>query len=86
MKQQQLKSSKREQSLRWVILVFAIFSSFGVEFSFDNPAMVKDLLYRHFKNKYTSEEFEISYSLMYSCLAIPNIIVPFIVGYLIDKV
>lgn len=77
--------SKKEVHLRWQILLFAIGSSFGVEYSFDNPSVLKDMLYEHFKADYTIENFEIYYSFFYSSLAIPNVVVPFVIGYFIDK-
>jgi len=79
-------SFKETHPAKWLILPLCIISCFGIEFAFDNPGVLKELLTQSFKSKYNPEQFEIYYSLLYSCLALPNIIVPFIIGYLIDMV
>ena len=79
--------SFRESSrTKWIILPLCLISCFGSEFSFDNPAVLKELLTEHFSSKYNPKEFEIYFSLFYSCLAIPNVVLPFIIGYFTDKV
>ena len=79
-------NSKRDFASKWLILILSIASSFGGEFTFDNPAVLKDLIYDRFSKHYTEEQFEIYFSFFYSSLAIPNVIIPFIIGYLIDRV
>jgi hypothetical protein len=78
--------TKQDLPFRWLILFLSIAASFGVEYSFDNPAVLKNMMYQYFKNHYSQTDFEIYYSFFYSCLAVPNIIVPFVIGYLVDRV
>jgi hypothetical protein len=78
--------SKQDLPYRWFILILSIASSFGVEYSFDNPAVLKDILAQQFESKLSPAQFELYYSFLYSSLAVPNVIVPFIIGNLIDSV
>lgn len=74
------------KGLRWVLLGLCVFGSFGSEYSFDIPSTLKDMLQQHFADQASEQEFEILYSLMYSLMAFPNIVMPLILGILVDKV
>ena len=72
--------------LKWILLFLSIFGAFGFEYAFDIPSAVKDLMHKYFEKKYSEEEFEIFYSLLYSIMALPNVLIPLFLGFLIDKV
>ena len=52
-------------------------------FCYDVPAALKSQLDDHMGNQ---SDFETSFALLYALVAVPNIILPFFGGYLIDRV
>jgi MFS family permease len=54
----------------------------GDYYCYDIPAALKSQLGNHMGNP---SDFETSYALLYSVYAIPNIVIPFAGGYLIDR-
>lgn len=77
--------SKSEYKYKIIILIAAIFVLAGPYFSYDNPSPLKDLLYAKFSDKYTAQQFETAYSLLYSVYAIPNLVLSSLVGWLVGK-
>lgn len=82
-------SSKKKgayfKGIKWLLLFLSVFGAFGFEYCFDIPSAIKDLLQRHYSEEYDEDQFEILYSLLYSIMAFPNIILPLVLGMLIDK-
>ena len=74
------------KGLRWLLLCLSVVGAFGFEYTFDIPSAIKDLMHSHFAKRYTEKQFEIFYSLLYGIMALPNIILPLVLGLLIDKV
>jgi len=74
------------KGLRWVLLCMSIVGAFGFEYSFDTPSAIKELMHEQFAKKYSEKQFEIFYSLLYSIMALPNIMLPLVLGLLVDKV
>lgn len=74
------------EKARWVILVFSVFLLFGSYYCFELPAAVKDSLELKFSNQLTNEEYEYFFNSLFSIYSLPNIILPFINGFLIDKI
>lgn len=74
------------KGIKWLLLFLSIFGAFGFEYCFDIPSAIKDLLQRHYSEQYDEDQFEILYSLLYSIMAFPNIVLPLVLGMLIDKV
>ena len=67
-------------------LIFKIDSQVASYFGFDIPAALKDQIALQFSSELTPTEFEFYYNGFYSGYAIPNIILPLINGYYIEKV
>lgn len=51
----------------------------------DNPSALHDALKHHFSKDFSEKRFEHYFSLMYSVYALPNIVLPFFGGLLIDR-
>uniref|UniRef100_A0A7S2SL25 Lysosomal dipeptide transporter MFSD1 n=1 Tax=Mucochytrium quahogii TaxID=96639 RepID=A0A7S2SL25_9STRA len=66
------------------VLFLVLLSAFSLYFAFDNPAPLYDLLQEYFDD---SGPFQFAYflNLLYSAVAIPNIILPPFVGPILDK-
>eukprot|EP00742_Colponemidia_sp_Colp-10_P008520 GILJ01009232.1.p1 GENE.GILJ01009232.1~~GILJ01009232.1.p1 ORF type:complete len:436 (-),score=60.05 GILJ01009232.1:46-1353(-) len=52
----------------------------------DNPAALKEPLKEYFGDRYTTDEYEFLYNLLYTLYALPNVILPLVGGFLIDKI
>ncbi len=79
-------NSKCETNLRWLLLSFCVVGGLSFAYSYDTPASIKDLLYEHLKDRYTAKQFELKFSLLYSMMALPNVVLTIFLGVLIDKV
>ena len=76
--------SEQYAKWRWVVLILTSLFSFSCYFWYDNPNSLSDLL----KNKVIHDEEssnDIKYNMLYSVYAYPNIILPLIGGFIIDK-
>jgi len=73
------KANLRNTNLRWLALVLACFYSFGCYFCFDIPQALQAVLSKDLS--ITSFQF----NLLYTVYSLPNIILPFFGGVLIDR-
>ena len=76
--------SEQYAKWRWVVLILTSLFSFSCYFWYDNPNSLSDLL----KDKVIHDEEssnDIKYNMLYSVYAYPNIILPLIGGFIIDK-
>jgi len=74
------KPSIRDTNIRWLVLVLGTLTNFGSFFCYDNPQPLQ---------KYIEEIFQIqtaTANLLYSLAILPNVIVPFFGGALIDSI
>ena len=74
------------EKARWIILFFSIFLLFGSYYCFELPAALKDSLEVRFSGYLSSEEYEYFFNSLFSVYSLPNIILPFLNGYLVDKI
>ena len=77
------------QYLFWYIKVLnnnAKYHKSGCYYCFDNPAALKDQIYDHLKEEYSYDDYEILFNFFYSLYSLPNVILPLVNGFLIDKV
>ena len=74
---------KNQLSIRYFVLFLTCSIMIGNYFCFDNPSALKSQLQSHFPH-FTAPEFEYYFSLLYSIYSIPNIILPFLGGLLVD--
>ncbi|DAZ98210.1 TPA: hypothetical protein N0F65_005342 [Lagenidium giganteum] len=75
---------KSRQSVRWVVLILACVLMIGNYYCFDNPAALKSQLQQRF-NKYPKDRYEFLFNLLYTLYSIPNILLPFFGGVLVDR-
>jgi MFS family permease len=69
-----------ETKIIWVALALACFLLFGDAYAFDNPMALQSTI---------QEEMDLSnlqFNMLYSIYSLPNIILPFFGGILIDKI
>jgi MFS family permease len=71
--------------LRYVVLLCASIFMISNYYCFDNPSALHDLLKDWFAGTMSSADFERNYNLMFTVYAVPNIILPFFGGYLVDR-
>ncbi|RQM20235.1 hypothetical protein B5M09_001587 [Aphanomyces astaci] len=75
---------KSELPMRWLVLFLSCTLMIGNYYCFDNPAALKSQLQQHFNNL-PAERYEFLYNLLYTLYSIPNIILPFCGGFLVDR-
>ena len=76
---------KYQSPLRWLILLFSSLLLCGDYYSFDTPYACKELLGEQF-SQYNQQEYQYLFNLLYTVYQIPNIFLPFINGFITDKV
>jgi hypothetical protein len=59
---------------------------FGDYYAYDVPYAVKEELRQEYSQIYSSIEFDYVFNLLYTCYLIPNIFLPFLNGFISDKV
>jgi len=69
----------RSTKLRWLALALACFNCFGSSFCYDLPQPLQDMLIKDLRIS------TIKYDLLYSVYSMPNIILPFFGGIIIDR-
>lgn len=77
------------QYWKWTVLFLASMVTFGGYYSFDFPSVLHNQLYRHFHDSSPSlslEDYELSFSLLFSLYSFPNTILPWFGGVLSDKI
>ena len=79
-------NSETASKSRWIILGFAASTMFGNYYCFDLPAAMKDSIHSHFKTQFSPESYEYLYNTLFTAYSLPNIFLPFINGYLVDKI
>ena len=71
---------ERAQSpLRWAVLFFGCLTLIGNYYCYDNPAALKTQL-----EERTGMD-EVTYNLMYSVYSFPNMLLPFLGGWMCDR-
>ena len=70
--------------LRWLVLILSSFYSFSVYFWFDSPNSLSNLLKAKVVHDKESAN-SIKYNMLYSVYSYPNIILPLVGGFIIDK-
>lgn len=73
-----LVKNPRDTHLRWVAVALASFLVFGNDYCYDLPQALEVPIQDNFKVS------EVQYNLLYSVYSLPNIIMPFFGGYLLD--
>jgi MFS family permease len=80
---------KSESGLRWVILVLTCAVMVGNYYCYDIPAslhkQLQDYLPRNTTNMPKYSNFEVLFSLLYTVYSVPNMILPFFGGFLVDR-
>lgn len=73
--------------MRWLILALSCFIMFGNYYAFDNPSALNVPLRREEVLAPMAEEalFQYRLNMMYSAYSIPNVVLPFFVGHLVDE-
>uniref|UniRef100_K3WG66 Lysosomal dipeptide transporter MFSD1 n=1 Tax=Globisporangium ultimum (strain ATCC 200006 / CBS 805.95 / DAOM BR144) TaxID=431595 RepID=K3WG66_GLOUD len=75
---------KSQKRVRWVVLVLSCVLMIGNYYCFDNPAALKSQLQQHF-SQYPKERYEFLFNLLYTLYSVPNILLPFFGGVLVDR-
>lgn len=70
---------------RWVILGLSSIIMMGNYYCFDIPAAMKDSMSQHFQEYYSQDSYEILYNTLFTAYSLPNVILPFVNGYLVDR-
>lgn len=78
-------TSLLRQHSRWIILMFSASAMLGNYYCFDLPAGLKDSIEEHFEGHYSRDYFEVLYNTLFTAYSLPNIILPFLNGYLVDR-
>ncbi|DAZ98194.1 TPA: hypothetical protein N0F65_005326, partial [Lagenidium giganteum] len=69
---------------RWVVLALTCVLLTAVYYCYDNPAALKTQLQQHLSPS-SADEFELDFNLLYTFYSVPNIVLPFVGGALIDR-
>lgn len=75
-------NTRHSSKLRFVVLLLCCLSVTGDYFCFDLPAALKSSIRKRF-NAMKDEDYNYSFTLMYSVYTIPNMILPLIGGFMI---
>jgi hypothetical protein len=70
--------------LRWVILAAICLVMASSSYSYDIPAALHAQL-QEYMGDHSKEQFELEFNLLYTVYSIPNVILPFIGGALVDQ-
>ena len=77
-------NKKSQSSVRWVFLFLICLMCAGFSYCLDIPAALKNQMKLHMMD--TDEKtFEVYFALLYSLYALPNIVLPFVGGYFVDR-
>jgi MFS family permease len=71
--------------LRWPILASICFVMGSIAYSYDIPSALHQQ-FQDFMEDHNKDNFEVNFSLLYTLYSIPNIILPFIGGTIVDEV
>ncbi|TMW56666.1 hypothetical protein Poli38472_006676 [Pythium oligandrum] len=77
-------TEKSQQRVRWLVLCLSCVLMIGNYYCFDNPAALKSQLQQRF-NKYPKQRFEFLFNLLYTLYSVPNVVLPFFGGVLVDR-
>ena len=80
-----LITQKHQSPLRWLILLLSSLLLCGDYYSYDTPYACKELLGEQL-SQYSQQEYQYLFNLLYTVYQIPNIFLPFINGFITDKV
>jgi MFS family permease len=72
------KTHPRDTWLRWAALMLASFLVFGNDYCYDLPQALENPIQEKFGVT------EVQYNLLYSVYSLPNIVLPFVGGYILD--
>ncbi|KAF0691106.1 Aste57867_17604 [Aphanomyces stellatus] len=75
---------KSQLPMRWLVLFLSCTLMIGNYYCFDNPAALKSQLQQHFNNV-PADRYEFLFNMLYTLYSIPNIILPFFGGFLVDR-
>ena len=67
----------------WLVLFLSCVVQLGSYYAYDVPAAMHDQL-RHFFEEIPTDRFEVLFNLLYTVYSIPNIVLPFFGGHLVD--
>lgn len=76
---------KRDYKIRWLVLVLSSMFMMTSYYCLDNPAALHDAMKAHFSQKFDEKRFEKFFSLFYTVYHLPNVLLPFFGGALIDR-
>lgn len=71
--------------MRWLILFLSCWIMFGNYYAFDNPSALNRPLHGQLAPLHDEKLFQYRFSLLYSVYSIPNVVLPFFVGRLLDR-
>jgi len=86
-----MRQNPSSLTLRWAILFFSCLAMTGVYYSFDIPAALHQQLKDYMASSSSSnpsdsdDNYALKFNLLYSVYSIPNIILPFFGGTIVDK-
>lgn len=79
-----MRVSERVHETRWKILALACLVLLGENFCYDIPAMVHDNL--RSQSGLSRDEFPWFFNAMYSAYSMPNLFVPLLSGWTMDRI
>lgn len=80
------KFDRASLKARWVILFLCSVALTGNYYCYDNPSALKAQLHDYFESTPAAKNWETNFALLYSVYSFPNTILPFVGGYLVDRV
>ena len=73
-------------NVKYTILFLSSFVLLADYYAYDSPYSIKQEIKQNFFKNETQERYDYVFGILYTVYTIPNIILPFINGYLTDKV
>jgi len=79
-----MNEKERPTKLRWLILILSCLSLTGGYYAYDLPAALYQQLEDYAADK--TEDYSLSFNLLYSLYSVPNTILPFFGGVIVDRI
>jgi len=81
-----VKFKKSSLRARWLVLLLSSLMLFGNYYCYDNPAALKGQMKDYFDGTQVGgSNWETNFSLLYSVYSFPNTVLPFLGGFMVDK-
>ena len=79
-------TTKAALRVRWVVLILACIMMIGNYYCYDNPSALQDQMKTLMMGHGNNDQFGTYSNLLYTVYSIPNVVLPFLGGFFVDKV